>query len=101
MQTNESLAFQPVKSFGELFCDAFKPVILEWYEGLLQDYSPRSYEVFKAAQDLKPYLLPQDRPILDLFTGYSSVVGAADIGLGVARKLQLSNPPYLKSRQKN
>lgn len=101
MQTNQSLAFQPTKSFSEIFWEAVNQAVPEWYEGLLEEYSPRSHKVFKAARDLKPYLLPQDRPILDAFIGCSSVVGAADIGLGVARKMELSNPPYAKPRQKN
>jgi hypothetical protein len=94
MQTNQSLASKPVKSFGDLLCDAFKQAIPEWYEGLLEEYSPRAYTAYKAAKDIEPYFLPQDKPILDVFVGLTNIVGVVDIGNGVARRMAMSNPPY-------
>jgi len=91
---------QPVKPLSEIFWDAVKQAVPKWYEGLLKEYSPKIYPTFKAARELEPSLLPEDKPILDAFIALTAVVGAADIGSGVARKMRLSNPPYAKPQKK-
>lgn len=92
---------QTDKPFSEMFWEAVRQAVPQWYEGLLQEYSPKTYSAFKAVREIEPYLLPQDKPILDAFIGFSTIVGAADIGIGVARSVRLSNPPFTKPRKKN
>jgi hypothetical protein len=91
---------QSDKPFLEIVGDAFKEALPLWWDVLLQKYSPKIYSDLKAAKQLEPYLLPEGKPILDFFVGYSNVIGAAQVGVGVARALQLSNPPYAKPIRK-
>ncbi len=82
--------------FWEALADAAKEVAPKVYEAVWEYYSPKTYSNFKAAQQLEPHLTPQGKRVLDAFVGFSTVVGAAEIGVGLSRSLQLCNPPYAK-----
>lgn len=86
----------PQKSFFEILGDAIKQVAPIVYEGLWKEHSPDSYKAFKTFSALEPHLLPQSKPILDVFVGLAAFKGAADIGIAAGRSLNVSNPPYVK-----
>ena len=97
METTQSLTRQS-QTIGDIIWDALKEVAPIWYEGLWKQYSPGSYAAFKAIAKLQPNVPPQNRRVLDLFSGISVVTGAVNIGNGIERSLELTNSPHAKRR---